>query len=46
MPGVISPPFPVLDCDYSCALVSGEGKTIDIAHKFLEEAKKNMLDSV
>jgi len=46
MPGIISPPFPVLDCDYSCALVSGEGKTIDIAHKFLEEAKKNMLDSV
>jgi predicted ATP-grasp superfamily ATP-dependent carboligase len=44
--GVVSPPFPILDSDSACAFVSGEGSSIDIASLRLEEAKKNVLESV
>ncbi len=44
LPGVVSPPFPVVGCENSCALVSGEGNTLDEAQLLLEEAKKRVLD--
>jgi tyramine---L-glutamate ligase len=44
LPGVVSPPFPVPDCDSGYALVSGEGNSLDEAKLLLEEAKKRVLD--
>jgi hypothetical protein len=46
VPGVVSPPFPDADFEKSCALVSGEGNSLDIADAMLEEAKKNVLNIV
>jgi len=44
LPGVVSPPFPVAECEKTCALVSGEGNTLDEAQLLLEEAKKRVID--
>jgi predicted ATP-grasp superfamily ATP-dependent carboligase len=41
---VVSPPFPVAEYEKSCALVSGEGNTLDEAQFMFEEAKKRVLD--
>jgi predicted ATP-grasp superfamily ATP-dependent carboligase len=43
-PGVVSPPFPVADCEKSYALASGEGNTLEEAQVMFEEAKKRILD--
>ncbi len=44
--GVVSPPFPIAECENACALVSGEGNTLDEANFLLEEAKKRVLDII
>ncbi len=44
--GVVSPPFPVQDCEEGCALISGEGNSLDEACLLLEEAKKRVLDNM
>lgn len=46
VPGVVSPPFPVQDFEESCALLSGEGNSLDEACLLLEEAKKRVLDNI
>jgi tyramine---L-glutamate ligase len=46
VPGVVSPPFPVQDFEEGCALVSGEGNSLDEASQVLEEAKKRVLDNM
>jgi predicted ATP-grasp superfamily ATP-dependent carboligase len=46
LPGVVSPPFPVPDCDNACALVCGEGNTLEEANLRLEEAKKQVLNTI
>ncbi len=44
--GVVSPPFPVQDCEEGCALLSAEGNSLDEACLLLEEAKKRVLDNM
>jgi predicted ATP-grasp superfamily ATP-dependent carboligase len=41
---VVSPPFPLADNPKSCALVIGEGSSLDVARQRLEEAKKHLLN--
>jgi predicted ATP-grasp superfamily ATP-dependent carboligase len=44
--GLVSPPFPVQDCEEGCALIAGEGNSVDEACRRLEEAKKRVLDNM
>jgi predicted ATP-grasp superfamily ATP-dependent carboligase len=41
---VVSPPFPLTDNAASCALVIGEGSSLEVALQRLEEAKKHLLN--
>ena len=43
---VVSPPFPLKDNAKSCALVIGDGKTLEDARLHLEEAKKHLLNII
>jgi hypothetical protein len=43
---VVSPPFPVQNSNSGCALVLGEGNSLEEAEYLLEEAKKHVLDII
>lgn len=45
-PGVVSPPFPIQDYEEGCALIFGQGNSVDEACRRLEEAKKRVLDNM
>ena len=46
LPDVVSPPFPVSDYENACALVCGEGNTLEEANLLLEEAKKHVRNTI
>lgn len=46
MPEVVSPPFPVHDCDTGCALICVEANTPKEVNQLLAEAKKRVLDNM
>jgi predicted ATP-grasp superfamily ATP-dependent carboligase len=43
---VVSPPFPLNDCQKACGLIAGQGDSMEKARLRLEEAKKRVLNII